>query len=678
MASLVEALPDFSETFSAVGAEVVLFGLAVLLYSFFSGRRLPTKTLCSKGAPHGVCKVDGTPLSHERARIVRRSAVNGSASHPQKKSSLPAAESLNSTSKQKVLQHMRVIRNFGKDGKLAEALEHSVEAIRLMGPDVLLFNATLDACVHNANTTKAVELLEQATDAGAADVVSFNIVIKGHVADGRSDRARQLLSEMARRGLPASLVTFHSLLNAAVQAGNRREAWRIVDEIKTSGLTPNAVTCSILLKGMNSHQHGGDVERIVELIDTSETKFDEVLFTSVAEACIRSQRLDLLSAKIASYRERGLLHGLAAPTFGSMIKAFGLARNVDQIRLLWAEMMEKSVQPTPITLGCMIEALVTNRCTDEAYGIVQRIQNDESQRHLLNTVIYSTILKGYAFAKRSDKLMDLYAEMKRFEIPCNTITYNTMLNAFAQTGVLDAVPHLLQDMKCCDPPVEPDIVTYTTLVKCFCAVGDIDQAFNLLQQMEEDGRITPDEVMYNSLLDGCAKQHRSEDAWKLLKRMSAAGIVPSNYTLSIMVKLLGRSKKLNQAFQLVKDLSDKHGFQANVQVYTCLMQACFHNRQPKRACEVHDRLVWEGCRPDQKTYTVLVTGLLHAGQTERAVDAVRCAHHLQGHSLQQPEGAPGVSPACLKELIYNLGAGSSMAKQLQAELAAFRSQRHRH
>jgi pentatricopeptide repeat protein len=127
--------------------------------------------------------------------------------------------------------------------------------------------------------------------------------------------------------------------------------------------------------------------------------------------------------------------------------------------------------------------------------------------------------------------MDLYAEMKRFEIPCNTITYNTMLNAFAQTGVLDAVPHLLQD-----------IVTYTTLVKCFCAVGDIDQALNLLQQMEEDGRIAPDEVMYNSLLDGCAKQHRSEDAWKLLKRMSAAGIVPSNYTLSIMVKLLGRSQ----------------------------------------------------------------------------------------------------------------------------------------
>jgi hypothetical protein len=60
------------------------------------------------------------------------------------------------------------------------------------------------------------------------------------------------------------------------------------------------------------------------------------------------------------------------------------------------------------------------------------------------------------------------------------------------------------------------------------------------------------------------------------------------------------------------------------------------------------------------------------------VDAVRCAHQLQGHSLQQPGGVPaGVSPACLKELLHNLGARSSMATQLQAELAAVRSQRHR-
>merc|ERR1719401_3388650 len=106
----------------------------------------------------------------------------------------------------------------------------------------------------------------------------------------------------------------------------------------------------------------------------------------------------------------------------------------------------------------MVEALVMNRCTDDAWQLVQKLWDDESQRALLNTVIYSTILKGFAMSKRSDKLMALYDEMRDRGIPCNTITYNTMLNAFAQSCAIHRVPQLLEDMKATQPPAEPDIV----------------------------------------------------------------------------------------------------------------------------------------------------------------------------------------------------------------------------
>jgi pentatricopeptide repeat protein len=657
--ALIDVMPELAESLSAVGTEVILFALAILLYSFFSGRHLPPKP-SKKVARHdlqsGKPSPEVSPSARQRSPQVPKRA-------PTQKAVAPAPVD----NKQKVLQQMRLIRNLGKDEKLDDAMKQFQVAKQELGDEVLIFNAALDAAVHNSNTSVATSILQEAMALGVADVVSFNLVIKGHVADGRSDMARDLLKEMGERGFQANLVTFHSLLNNAVLLGQRQEAWQIIHDLEAAGLQPNAVTCSILLKGMNGRQHGADVERVVELIDSSQTAFDEVLFTSMAEACIRSHRLDLLSAKIESYRERGLLQGLAAPTYGSMIKAFGLARDVDQIRMLWKEMNDKGVQPTPITLGCMVEALVSNRCTDEASDIVRGLQQIEEQKHLLNTVVYSTILKGYAASRRSDKMMSLYEEMRDLQIPCNTITYNTMLNAFAQNGTLAFVPKLLEDMKSASPPIDPDIVTYTTLVKCFCSAGDLKQAMALLEQMEQEGRVVADEVMYNSLLDGCAKQHRSEDAWKLLKRMSDAGIVPSNYTLSIMVKLLGRSKKLNQAFQLVKDLSEKHGFQANVQVYTCLMQACFHNRQAKRACELHDRLVEEGCVPDQKTYTVLVTGLLHAGLTDAAVQATRCAYHLKGHTLRQPQGlCAGITSSCLKEVCQALG--PDQAEQLRASI----------
>ena len=55
--------------------------------------------------------------------------------------------------------------------------------------------------------------------------------------------------------------------------------------------------------------------------------------------------------------------------------------------------------------------------------------------------------------------MALYEEMRENKIKPNTITYNTILNAFAQGGAMNRVPALLDDMKSSEPPVEPDIVS---------------------------------------------------------------------------------------------------------------------------------------------------------------------------------------------------------------------------
>merc|ERR1719160_1390376 len=143
--------------------------------------------------------------------------------------------------------------------------------------------------------------------------------------------------------------------------------------------------------------------------------------------------------------------------------------------------------------------------------------------------------------------MALYKEMKSHGIQANTITYNTILNAFAQGGAMQCVPALLEDMKAATPPVEPDIVTYSTIVKGFCNAGNLDRALKVLDDMKASGKHTPDEVMYNSLLGGCAKEHRPDEAIQILSDMRKyngyvhhrSNVAPSNYTLSMLVKLMG-------------------------------------------------------------------------------------------------------------------------------------------
>jgi len=262
------------------------------------------------------------------------------------------------------------------------------------------------------------------------------------------------------------------------------------------------------------------------------------------------------------------------------------------------------------------------------------------------------------------------------QIPCNTITYNTMFDACARCATMDRVPQLLEDMR--QSRAEPDIITYSTLVKGFCLAGDVDRAFRVLDEMKSDGKFAPDEIMYNSLLDGCAKLHRVEDAQKLLDDMQDNGVNPSNYTLSILVKLFGRTRRLNQAFKVVEQISSQNGLRPNIHVYTCLMQACIQNRQVDRALTLHDTMVSDdGVQADEKCYSVLVRGCLQSSRPDKAATAIRCAYGLSGHTMVAPRyngKAPGVEHQLIAETISNLHQGSpadqERARSLQEDLDA--------
>merc|ERR1719197_165325 len=235
-----------------------------------------------------------------------------------------------------------------------------------------------------------------------------------------------------------------------------------------------------------------------------------------------------------------------------------------------------------------------------------------------------------------------------------------MLDACAKCCAMSKASMLLEDMR--EANVEPDIITYSTIIKGYCLEGDVDRAFHVLEEMKRDDKFTPDEIMYNSILDGCAKQHRVDDALRLLDEMKSTGVIPSNYTLSILVKLLGHARRLSQAFRMVEELSQQHGFRPNVQVYTCLVQACLLNRRLERAMALHDTMVADaGCRTDEKFYAVLARGCLQLHHPLKAVEVVRAAYRLPGHSLAEPankDSRPvGVEARALDEVDARLRGG---------------------
>merc|ERR1719281_131364 len=101
--------------------------------------------------------------------------------------------------------------------------------------------------------------------------------------------------------------------------------------------------------------------------------------------------------------------------------------------------------------------------------------------------------------------------------------------------------------------VEPNVVTYSTMIKGYCQNGDMRKGFLIFERLKRDGNLKPDEIMYNSLLDGCARNVLVDEGLRLLEEMQNEGVKPSNFTLSLLVKLMGRARRLDQAFSIVEE-----------------------------------------------------------------------------------------------------------------------------
>merc|ERR1719217_241369 len=412
---------------------------------------------------------------------------------------------------------------------------------------------------------------------------------------------------MREQGLQPNRVTFNEFINAVVNEGHggqRKVIWDIVEEMQSADVKPNQVTISILLKNLSYYSSEADIMKTMDLMKNMDEPMDEVLLSSVVEACVRIGKPDLLEAQLKQLQDSTPIAINGSHTYGSLIKAYGHAKDVAGIWRCWKEMRSRHIKPTSITLGCMVEAIVSTGDTEGAFDLIHQIQDDEQCRGAINSVIYCSVLKGFCREKKIDRVWTVYEEMKERAVEISIITYNTLIDACARCGRMENLPKILEDMK--SNHAKPNVITYSTMLKGHCQNGNIQAGFAILEQMKKDARLKPDEIMYNSLLDGCAQNNLADEGLRLLEEMQNEGVSPSNFTLSILVKLMNRSRRLDRAFSIVEEITKKYHFRPNVHVYTNLVQACTSNQQLPRGMKVLEQMVQERVVPDSRTYSILV------------------------------------------------------------------------
>lgn len=538
-------------------------------------------------------------------------------------------------------------------------LDEALQCIKVVAPSPEVYNAVLEVLGEQKEVEKTRDVITLAQSAHQLDNTGYNMLIKVLACNCQMKQAQEALNDMSSLALRPNLGSFHAILEVAVKGTPCDEGFilALLGEMKLLGLYPSNATCSILMKSLQKGSRERYVKHILQLVDSRlQDQMDDVLLGSLCEACTRSGFMHELLPRLKTARKNGgPLKLKCAHTVGSIIRIHGCSNDLAGVWATWREMKENQVQPSRITLGCMVEALASNGEADSALAIINDAHSNPQSKDLVNAVMYSSVMKTFSQDRQFDRVWIVYQEMLDRKIQLTVTTFNTLLDACARSQEIRRAGPLLKAMS--EQNIAPNIITYGTVIKAYCGANQLDQAFEVLEDMQRSTSIAPDEVMFNTLMDGCARYGRFERGMKVLDLMRAAGIPPSNFTLSLVAKLASRSKRPEKAFELVEQLQTEFKIKLNMHVFNNLIHAASCNGDQQKANATFARMVSEMVSPDARTFSLLLRTCISSGAAETALVILRAAIGLpQGNGSCNNASSDCLLQVALRQLPSRSGA----------------------
>ena len=149
-----------------------------------------------------------------------------------------------------VQNHMWLIRAAGQEGDVDRALGifRRLQQVQPALVDPMAFNIMIDACASNKDMHRARELVEEMQQARFCNLVTYNTLMKGHIAAGDMTAAKGILREMEQAGISPDSASFSCLLSGAAKMGNLMEVWATIDEMDRRDFRPDSYAVSMVMQ----------------------------------------------------------------------------------------------------------------------------------------------------------------------------------------------------------------------------------------------------------------------------------------------------------------------------------------------------------------------------------------------------------------------------------------------
>ncbi|AET01163.2 putative tetratricopeptide-like helical domain-containing protein [Medicago truncatula] len=208
--------------------------------------------------------------------------------------------------------------------------------------------------------------------------------------------------------------------------------------------------------------------------------------------------------------------------------------------------------------------------------------------------------------------------------PIDSRFHNSLLQSYASISTINDSIAFLRHMTKTHPSFSPDKSTYHILLTHCCKSTDskystlslIHQTLNL---MVSDG-ISPDKGTVDLAVRSLCTADRVDDAVELIKELSSKHCSPDIYSYNFLVKNLCKSRTLSLVYAFIDEMRTKFDVKPNLVTYTILIDNVCNTKNLREATRLVDILEEEGFKPDCFLYNTIMKGYCMLSRGSEAIE----------------------------------------------------------
>ncbi|KAL7126469.1 hypothetical protein ABFS83_14G189900 [Erythranthe nasuta] len=385
--------------------------------------------------------------------------------------------------------------------------------------------------------------------------------------------ARKLFDEITEK----NVVSWNSMLAGYVKYGDMAMAQNVFDEMPMR----DVISWNSMVSGF---ARAKDMEQAYELFRRMPEK-SSASWNTIVTGYIQCGKIELARNFFNAMPERNIV------SYITMISAYSKYGNVESAKDLYDQVNEKNL----LLYNAMIACFAQNNRAKEALQLFDEMLkpnvNFQPDKMTLASVISSCSQLG-------DSKYGAWIEsyMRESAIRMDDHLATSFIDLYAKCGDIEKAYKLFNGLQ------NRDLVAYTAMILGCGINGRAKDSIKLFEEMM-DADIIPNAVTFTGILTAYSHAGLDKEGYHCFKSMETHGLVPSQDHYSIVVDLLGKAGRLDEAYELIKRMP----MQPHAGVWGALLLACsLHNNV--ELAEVAAKNCFE-LEPDSSGYRSLLANV---------------------------------------------------------------------